>query len=61
MIDQQMEAEGRGEQTEMGEEGGAGGSRLGTLLPLITCPDAAHRYSPSSSSAEITFATLQRV
>ncbi len=31
MIDQQIEAEGDGEQAEMGDEGGTGGSRLGTL------------------------------
>jgi len=35
MIDQQMEIEGGGERAEMGDEGGTGGSRLGTLLPLI--------------------------
>lgn len=35
MIDRQIEAEGGGEQAEMGDEGGTGGSRLGTLLPLI--------------------------
>ncbi len=35
MIDRQMELEGGGEQAEMGDEGGTGGSRLGTLLPLI--------------------------
>ncbi len=35
MIDRQIIAEGGGEQAEMGDEGGTGGSRLGTLLPLI--------------------------
>lgn len=35
MIDRQIEQEGGGEQAEMGDEGGTGGSRLGTLLPLI--------------------------
>ena len=35
MIDRRIAAEGGGEAAEMGDEGGTGGTRLGTLLPLI--------------------------